>query len=318
MDGEQQTNAKQSWRITLVSLAMNFCLGVGKSVIGFFANSGALMADGINSLSDLSTDIAALFGLKMASKPEDDNHLYGHHKFASLSSLFISCMVLIFCVGLVASSVWALLNAEPVELGWLPFSAAVISMVAKYWVYRRTRRIAERVHSRILLANALNQRTDAFSSGLVLVALLAVAIGGEDWAFVDKAMGIVMGVWFASSILTVLRESLGDLLDAAPEQAMIDDIREHILPVDGALGYHRFRSRRIGDRYEVDMHLQVEPTLSVEQGHEIASAVRDGILRQHPEVIEVLIHVEPAHGRHLEGKGISDREICCAEDEREG
>lgn len=303
-----QGGQRAGWRITVASLVLNFLLGTSKTGIGFFANSGALVADGLNSLSDLSTDIVALFGLKMANKPEDDNHLYGHHKFASLSSLFISGMVLIVCVGLVVSSGWALLHTEPVLLGWLPFTVAVLSMVSKWLMHRKTRTIARRTGSRILEANALNQRTDAFSSGLVLVALAAVWLGGQQLAFIDKAMGMVMGVWFGIAVIKMIRESLDDLLDAAPEKAMLDDIREHILPVQGAESYHKFRSRRVGDRFEVDMHLQVEPELTVEQGHEIASAVRDNILRQHPEVITVLIHIEPAQGRHMEEKGISDRE----------
>lgn len=295
-------------RVTLVSLALNFLLGCSKTSIGYFANSSALFADGLNSLSDLSTDIAALFGITMANKPEDDNHLYGHHKFASLTSLFISCMVLIVCIGLVASSAWALWRTQPVILGWLPFSAAVVSLVSKELMRRKTQAVANRTGSRILAANALNQRTDAWSSGLVLIALLAVGIGGQRLAFVDKAMGIVMGVWFGIAVIKMLRESLDDLLDAAPKKAMLDDIREHILPVQGAIGYHQFRSRRVGDRFEVDMHLQVDASLTVEEGHNIASTVRDDILRQHPEVVNVLIHIEPAEGRHLHDKGISDRE----------
>lgn len=299
------TAERDSRRVTLISLVLNFFLGFAKTIIGFFANSSAQIADGLNSLSDLSTDIAALYGIKMANKPEDDTHLYGHHKFASLVSLFIACMVLIVCLGLVVSSLWALWHAQPIVLGWLPFSAAVLSMLSKEWMYRRTQRVARRTGSRILAANALNQRTDAWSSALVLVALLAVAIGGEKFTFVDKVMGIGMGLWFGIAVIKILRESLNDLLDAAPEKAMLDDIREHILPVEGALGYHKFRSRRVGDHFEVDLHLQVEPNLTVEEGHDIASAVRDNILRQHPEVISVLIHVEPAEGRHLQDKGIS-------------
>lgn len=302
------TAERASRRITWLSLALNCFLGLGKSVIGFFANSSALVADGLNSLSDLSTDIAALLGIKMANKPEDANHLYGHHKFASLASLFISCMVLVFCVGLIASSLWALFHIKPVALGWLPFSIAAVSMLSKGLIYRKTQAIAHQTNSRILAANALNQRTDAFSSALVLIALIAVGLGGQGLAFIDKAMGIVMGLWFGFAVIKMLRESLDDLLDAAPGKAMLDDIREHILPVEGVVSYHRFRSRRVGDRFEVDMHLQVEPSLSVDEGHCIASAVRDDILRQHPEVINVLIHVEPAKGRHLRGKGISDRE----------
>lgn len=293
--------------ITWLSLWLNAVLSLVKAGVGLWANSQALIADGLHSLVDLTTDIAALVGLKMAAKPRDENHPYGHHRFATLSTLFISVVLLIFCLGLIYSSINGLIEDVPVAPEWPALAAAAASLVIKEWLYRRTRKVAKAEKSRLVMANALHHRTDSVSSLVVLAALLAVAIGGETWSFLDKAVGLVLGVWMGAEGMKMLLAACNDLLDAAPNKAIINDLREHVLPVDGVLAYHQFRVRRVGDRMEADVHIQVEPTLTVEAGHAIAGQVRDHILEQHPEVVDVLVHVEPAEGRHLRQRGVSGR-----------
>ena len=300
--------------VTWLSMAMNVLLGIIKVAIGFIVNSTALMADGLNSLTDLSTDIAAIIGLKMAAKPRDENHPYGHHRFATLSSLFIGLSLLGFCVWLIYQSAEQLLDDGPVDPSWPALLAAGVSLVIKEWLYWRTRRIAERTKSRLLLANATHHRTDSLSSLLVFIALLAIVIGGQSLNFVDKVAGIILGAWLGMEAIRILVRASNDLLDRAPDEDVINDIREHILPVDGVVAYHQFRARYSGDKLDVDLHLQVQPDLTVAEGHEIASSVRQNILDRHKEVIDVLIHVEPAQGGHLDESGVSGR----AEDTDQG
>lgn len=292
--------------ITWLSLWLNVMLGGVKCGVGFWVNSQALIADGLHSLVDLSTDLAALIGLKMAAKPRDENHPYGHHKFASLGTFFISGVLMLFCFGLIIASIEGLIADEPVSPEWPALLAAGISLVVKEWLYWRTRAIAQAENSRLVMANALHHRTDSFSSLVVLAALLAVTFGGESWSFLDKAVGLVLGVWMGVEGMKMLLAACNDLLDAAPNRAIINDLREHVLPVEGVLAYHQFRVRRIGDCLEADLHIQVDPDLTVLQSHEIAGQVREEILRRHPEVVDVLVHVEPAAGRHLKKRGVSD------------
>ena len=181
--------------VTWLSVWMNIALGALKCAIGLMAHSAALLADGLHSLVDLSTDVVALFGLKMAAKPRDDNHPYGHHRFASLSSLFIGLALLGFCVGLIISSLHQLVDGDSTDPAWPALAAAAVSLVAKEWLFLRTRRIARQEKSRLLLANALHHRTDSLSSALVLVALLAILFVGPQLAFLDKLVGIILGGW---------------------------------------------------------------------------------------------------------------------------
>jgi len=292
--------------ITWLSLAVNVALGVLKCVVGLLAGSAALVADGLHSLTDLATDIAALFGLKMAQRPGDERHPYGHHKFSSLANLSIAGVLFAASVVLVLQSAFALRDAETSVPGLAAVGVAVLSVAVKEGLFWWTRAIAQRCKSRLLMANAWHHRTDSVSSVMVIVALLVAIFGGERWGFLDEMVGIGLGLYLLWAAVKLARQALDDLIDAAPGRDVLNDVREHILPIPGAVAYHAFRARRIGDMLEVDLHLQVPPEYSVARGHEIAREVKATILEKHPEVFDVLIHLEPADAEHLREKGLSD------------
>lgn len=292
-------------KVTWVSVFVNIFLSLVKCALGIFAHSQALIGDGLHSLSDLITDIAALISFKISFKPMDEDHHYGHHKFSSFGALFIAAILLIFCIALIGASIRSLWEGGGELPEWPALVAAGISIIIKEWLYWRTRAIAFRIKSRVLMANAWHHRADSFSSGIVFIAISIAIIGGDRWLFIDKVVGLFLGVYLAVQAIKILKNASEDLLDKAPEQAMINDIREHILPTQGVVSYHNFRARRIGDLFEVDLHLQVDPKISVEEGHIIASTVKKNILDQHEEVLDVLVHIEPANARHIKEKGIS-------------
>lgn len=295
--------------ITYVSMAVNVLLGVGKCAVGLASGSTALFADGLHSLTDLATDVAAIFGLKMADHPQDFEHPYGHHKFSSLSQLFIAAALLVFCGALIYQSLLSLRGHQGQVPGVAALLMALLSVGIKEGLYWWTRHRARMLKSRLLMANAWHHRTDSVSSLMVIVALVAVTVGGAEWAFLDEMVGILLALYLMWEGLRLGRQACADLLDAAPEYEILDDLREHILPVPGAVAYHAFRSRRVGDMLEVDLHLQVAPSCTVQEGHSIAKAVKQAILEKHPEVIEVLIHLEPADEEHLFEKGVSDKDL---------
>jgi cation diffusion facilitator family transporter len=288
------------WR----SLIVNVALAALKMTVGLFAQSQALVADGLHSLADLAGDIAALLGLKIAEKPGDENHPYGHHKFASLACLFVAVLLLGFCALLIGNSVHNLRGPAAAAPAAAALWVALAAMTVKEIFYRYASREARRLKLRVLTANALDHRADALASLLVVAAIAAASYGGPRWAFLDKAAGLLIGGYLAAFGVKILWQSCADLLDTAPGPEMINDLREHILAVPGAVAYHQFRTRRIGDLYEVDLHLQVDPQLTVEAGHEIASRVKKAIMGKHPEVVEVLVHLEPASATHLKDAGV--------------
>lgn len=286
---------------------MNLVLGLVKTSAGWLLHSKALIADGIHSLLDLLSDVAVLFGIFMARRPEDETHLYGHHKFASLSKLLIGAGLAVLSISLVVSAALSFNSGQThaPEAGWAA-CLALISLPIKELLFWSTRAVARRIKSDLVMANAWHHRADSLSTLGVALALACVWLGGERWAFLDDVVTLVLGGYLVFEASKILLSATAELLDAAPKREIIEDFREHILSSPGAQAYHDFRVRKVGDVYEVDFHLQVAPELSVEQGHDIARDVKRHMLQQHPEVWRVLIHIEPANSEHLQRRGISD------------
>lgn len=293
---------QEGMAVTVGSILVNLVLIVAKGVAGWLSNSQALIADGIHSVVDLGSDIAACVGLKLAAKPGDERHPYGHHRFVTLITLGISMSVLLFCYGLGKHSVDRLLlggEAVKVEAGWGALGVAAAALVIKEGFYQYAIRQARRLKSGLLMANAMDHRTDAIASLLALLTLLAVRYGGPAWAAADSVAGLLLSGWLGLEAIKLCYRSFVDLTDAAPAAGVMKDLAEHILPVAGVRGFHAFRARRVGDMIDVDFHLQVSGAISVEQGHEIATKVKAELLSRHPEVLDVLIHVEPDSPHHM-------------------
>lgn len=292
-------------RTTWSSLVVNIVLAAGKFFVGLTANSAALIADGVHSLVDLVSDIAAILGLKYADLPKDDDHPYGHHRINTFATLLISCLVLGFCVGLAWHSLGNLVRGELSEVPGIAAAwVAGIALVIKEGFYRYARRQAVRLNSRLLLANAADHRADAIASLMALVAVVTAHLN-PALAVLDQVVGLVMAGWLGAEGVRLLKGAVDDLLDRAPAEAVLKDLSEHILAVPGVRGFHAFRARRLGDRLEVDFHLQVDATCTVGDGHAIAGRVKAEIRTTHPEVVSILVHVEPDEPRHLRADGHS-------------
>jgi cation diffusion facilitator family transporter len=288
---------------TWLSLGVNLVLAIAKFTVGIFASSQALVADGIHSLVDIASDITAIIGLRFAHLPKDDDHPYGHHRFSTLATMLISSLVLLFCLGLAWQSVSALADgtttATPdIAAAWV----AGVALLVKEGFYRYARRQAERLGSRLLMANAMDHRADAIASLLALVAVVIANLSPE-WSVLDKVVGLVLAGWLGAEGIKLFKGSCEDLLDTAPAAHVLRDLSEHILAAPGAFGFHAFRARRLGDRFEIDFHLQVAESATVAEGHAIAGRIKADILKSHPEVVSVLVHVEPNAPEHRKQDG---------------
>lgn len=291
--------------VTWLSIWANIALGVTKVLVGWWGHSRALMADGLHSLTDLASDGAVLVGLAVSSRPPDENHPYGHQKAASLATLVIAGSLLIFCL-LITLGALKSLQSGGARVPHLPtLGVALCSIVVKEFLFRRTRAVGESTGSRMLLANAWHHRTDSATSVVAGAGIGAVLLLGEDWAFLDAVAGIVLALWIGVEGFRLLRSAVDELMDSAPERALLDDLREHILPIEGALAYHDFRARRVGARVAVDFHLLVDPELSITAAHLVAHRVKEEMLALHPEILDVLIHVEPGLPAHDRKRGVA-------------
>lgn len=296
---------KEALRITWISVWVNFFLVLGKAFTGWLAHSAALLADALHSLTDIVSDVLVLLGLRIGRRGEDENHPYGHYRFNTIAEFCIGFLLTIFAAGIFFDSVGKIIQGDSLSPAPIAFWVAVIGLLAKEALFWCTRAVAKRTRSRLLMSNAWHHRTDSLSSLLVVLALGISWLGGPEWAIADKIAGMGLSAFLFIQGLRIILQSGNDLLDGNPGHEILDDLREHVLPIKGVVGYHKFRARRLGDFLEVDLHIQVDADLNIEEAHQIGQKVRDQIMVEHPEVVEVLVHIEPANRETLISKGVS-------------
>ncbi|WP_354007442.1 cation diffusion facilitator family transporter [Endozoicomonas lisbonensis] len=276
---------------TWIGLIVNLALSVLKILAGTLGNSRAVVADGLHSLSDLISDFAVLAGVKIWSKPADSRHPYGHQRFETLVTLFIGVLMVGTGIGIAwdAFSSWDkgnISSAEPVAL-----VAALISIVTKEGLFHWTLHKGKQVNSSALIANAWHHRSDALSSMPAAIAVL-VSMFLPQFAWIDLAGALIIALFILFSAFKICSPALGSLVDTGASEDIIERLHELAVTVEGVKGIHRLRTRHHGGLF-VDMHLHVDGTLTVNQGHDIALAVEKLLLEEGPQILEVLIHVDP-------------------------
>ena len=282
-------------RVTLVGMAVNVALSALKAVSGWLAGSQALLADAVHSVSDLVTDFAVLLGVRYWTAPADDEHPYGHGKIQAVVAVAIGIALAAVAVGIGRTAVLRLLEVvgggEPAVPSAFAFWIAVISVVAKEAVYRRTLAVARRFRSSALEANAWHHRSDAISSLPVALAL-AVSYFVPSLAWADSVGALVVAVFILKAAWDVVRPAVEELMDAEmPGNSA--EVARIAVGVRGVSGCHRVRTRRYGGVFQADLHIQVERSLSVGAGHAIGHAVRDAIRAAGIGVVDAVVHVEP-------------------------
>jgi len=273
-------------------MAVNLALSVTKFMFGVLGSSQALVADAVHSLSDTATDVAVLLGVRFWSAPADSQHPHGHGRIEALTSLFIGTVLGAAGLGLAYRAISTLHEQHTATPGWTVLATACTCIVVKEFLYRWTASVGKRVRSRALLANALHHRSDALSSVPVAVAV----VGTHLWptlVFLDHIAAVVVSVLIFGASWRIAWPALRELTDAGAEQKDRETILALACSVEGVCTAHALRTRRIGSVLQVDLHVQVLPELTVRQGHDIAGAVEELLLRQGPWLGDVLVHVEP-------------------------
>ena len=287
----QQQRYKAVRKVTLIGSALDFMLGVAKIMVGWFANSQALIADGIHSFSDLLTDFIVLYAAKHSHKEADEDHPYGHGRIETLATVSLGVVLVIIAIGIAYSSIQRLNDPSVLlDFGSLALLVALVSVVSKEWIYRYTMAAARRLRSDMLMANAWHSRSDAFSSIVVVIGIAGVMSG---YPYLDAVAAVVVAAMIAKIGFDLVRSSTRELIDTALDPEKIKTIREHIYHVNGVRSVHMLRSRKSAGDAFVDVHIQVDPRLSVSEGHQIGDAVRRRLMHKVDEVTDVTVHIDP-------------------------
>ncbi len=280
--------------VTWVGLVVNAVLTAGKVAAGLVFGSQAILADGLHSASDLVTDAAVLWGLKVSGRPADHDHHFGHLRAATLAAMFVGTMLLVAAGWIAGQALWTLRERHARVEAMVPLLWAVGSVVLKEWLFRVTRAVGRRIGDPSIEANAWHHRTDAFTSIAAAAGLGGILAGGPDWAFLDHVTAVGLAVYLAVVAVRIVRESAAELMDRAPDTQTMASIEDIVASTPGVMGYHAVRARRLGGRVSMDIHVQVDPDLTVRQGHDIATEVEHRVAESSVGVVQVVVHVEPA------------------------
>jgi cation diffusion facilitator family transporter len=277
-------------RSTWVSVAVNLVLTFGQVLTGILSGSQGLVADGIHSLSDLVADFVVLFASHHSGKGEDEAHPYGHQRFETGASLALGGLLAAVGVGMLWSALRKL--EDPASVQRVHIAAlwvAIGALIAKELLFRYMLAVAKRVKSSMLVANAWHARSDAASSLVVGVGIVGNLAG---YPILDPIAALIVGMLVLKMGWTFGSEAFHDLMDRSADETEVDAIRLTLLGTPGVIGVHDLRTRKMGDMIVADVHIEVDATISVETGHEIAVAARKRVLTRH-RVLNLMTHVDP-------------------------
>jgi cation diffusion facilitator family transporter len=277
-------------KVTLIGSAVDLSLGVVKLIVGFLANSQALIADGVHSLSDLATDFMVLFAAKHGSRDADEQHPYGHGRFETLATVALGIALIVVAAGITWDAADRLFNPdELLRPGILALLVGVISVIGKEWTYHYTMRLARKLKSNMLKANAWHSRSDAISSVVVVIGVGGTMAGLE---YLDSVAAVLVGVMIGKIGWDLAWQSVHELVDTALDPERVNIIRQEILSVGGVCKLHMLRTRMMGGEALVDVHVIVDPKLSVSEGHYIGETVRKHLIEEVDEIADVMVHVD--------------------------
>ncbi len=281
----------ETQRVTLIGAVINLLLAVAKIFVGILAHSQSLLADGFHSLSDLASDVLIWWAAHHAAQGPDDQHPYGHGRFETAATLGLGALLVLVAGGIVLDAAQRMFDTERL---WQPeviaLYVAAISVVSKEMLYWYTVVIARRIKSDMLKANAWHHRSDAISSVVVLIGVGGTMLG---YYWLDALAAVIVGLMVAKVGWDLGWGAMHELVDSALEEEKVGEIRGIINDVDGVRSVHMLRTRRQGHEALADVHVQVEPWVSVSEGHMISIAVEQRIKAGVDEITDVTVHIDP-------------------------
>jgi len=292
MNETKISSEKAGRAVTLLGIFVNVFLIVLKFFAGIFGGSQALIADAVHSVSDLFTDAVVLLGIKIGSKPPDEEHHFGHARIETLASAIVGLALIAtgLYLGIEASfNIYRHTEYHPTELALI---AAGISIAFKEALYHYTVLIGRRIKSQLILANAWHHRSDALSSVAVLLGVTGAFIK-PAWHILDAFAALIVSFFVIKVGLDILRKTLREFTDTAPRPEIIKKIMQCSLTVEGVMDAHDLRVRTSGGFYQVEIHIVVDGQITVAEGHRIAKTVERCLAEEMDDLSSVIVHVDP-------------------------
>ena len=295
-----EVREKEIYKVTLIGSAVNAILIVMKFIAGFVGKSSAMVADAVHSLSDFISDIIVLVFVKIAGKPKDKSHDYGHGKFETLATMIIGIMLIAAGVGLMVNgigNVMGSLQGESLERPtMLALIVAIVSIALKEWLYRYTVSSGRKLNSRAVIANAWHHRSDAVSSLGTLLGISGAMFLGDKGRILDPIAAIIVSILIIKSGYDIVKPCISELLEASLPDDKENEIEKLVTSVPGIDSIHNLRTRRIGNAIAVDLHAKMDGNLTLSVAHKKATAAEKAIKKAFGENSIINIHMEPSSG----------------------
>lgn len=291
------TREKEIVRITLLGSVVNVALTLLKFAAGIIGCSAAMIADAVHSLSDLLTDFVVLVFVKISSRPADSEHPYGHGKYETLATAIVA-IALLAAGGVLAAEgiqkIVGVMRGEPLTMpGRIALWAALISIAAKELIYQLTVRVARRVDSSALEANAWHHRTDALSSVATAIGIGGALIFGGTWAVLDPIAAVLVSIFIIIAACKLLHGAIQELLEQRLPEEVEQQIREIVETDQDMTEMHKLRTRRVGNVYSIEMHLRMHGDVSLYEAHRHSMVLEQKLRERFGEQTMVTIHLEP-------------------------
>lgn len=297
MESEKSSREKGIYKVTIVGSVVNFLLLVFKFFAGITGHSAAMLADAVHSLSDFITDIVVIVFVRIAGKPEDKGHDYGHGKYETLATVIIGLLLL--CVGFGifwngASSIYTFLQGGQLESpGVVALVAALVSIVSKEILYQYTVIQGKKLNSQAVVANAWHHRSDALSSIGTAIGIGGAILLGDHWRVLDPIAAVVVSFFIMKVSVQLLIPCVDELLEKSLPDDVEKEIEQTVLSFPGVSQPHHLRTRRIGNYYAIELHVRMDGKITLEEAHSTATAIENKLKEMFGKGTHVGIHVEP-------------------------
>lgn len=273
-------------------MLINSALAIAKLIAGVVGHSSALVADAVESISDIFSSLIVLGGLHIAARPADDNHPYGHGRAEAIAGAVVSLMLMFAAVGIAIQA--AAQVREPMDIP-APWTLAVLTVVivVKALLARGVLRVGTDTNSRAVLTDAQHHMSDVITSAAAFIGISVAVIGGRGWESADGWAALVASVVIFYNGTLMLRPAVDDLMDRVPDEAVLQRVRGAALSVEDVCAVEKLKVRKVGLHYAVDLHVQAHPAMSLHDAHIVSGKVKGAIRGAMPSVDGVLVHMEP-------------------------
>ncbi|MDT8300628.1 MAG: cation diffusion facilitator family transporter [Sedimentisphaerales bacterium] len=291
MDNSKQfIAARQIKSVTYLGIVINVALTIIKIIIGLLSGSLALLADGIHSLSDIATDAVVLLGLRLSSKEPDQHHPYGHGRAETFSAGLVALILIVVGGAMIYHATLAIARDEMTTPRIEVLIAAMLSIAAKEWLYRVTKKAAIRSNSPALYANAWHHRSDAFSSIAVVIGFISLEFG---FGHGDQTAAASVGLMIILVGVRIISDCLRELAESAIDTDTIEHIKKIINSDSSIRHWHKLRTRTVGREVFLDLHILVDPELNIAAAHEIAESLENALDQEISRPVNITVHIEP-------------------------